>query len=115
MPIRGILITFRDKVPALAAGEFSKEPTGVVRTHDFGMLGKTEERQPLAVALADESLGVGLLEEGEESCSVCEVFGHDVTQVWRLDGGWRAVFLDLFLHTRRGSGGGGGSVQVRGG
>src|SRR4030095_463263 len=80
--MRGLFITFRDKVPALAAGEFSKEPTGVVRAHGFGMLGKTEEGQPLAVALADQPLSVGLLEEGEEACSVVEVCGHDVGEHW---------------------------------
>jgi hypothetical protein len=25
---------------------------------------------------------VSLLEEGEESCRVCEVFGHDVRECW---------------------------------
>ena len=78
-----------------------------MRTHDFGMLGKTEERQPLAVALADQPLGVGLLEEGEESCSVCKVFGHDVGERWCVVRGFLGFFPFLCVNTRSGSAGDG--------
>jgi hypothetical protein len=46
------------------------------------MLSKTEEGQPFAVALAEQLLGVSLLEEGKESCRVFEVFGYDVRECW---------------------------------
>src|SRR5262245_39092881 len=105
--MRGVFVTLRDKVPALTAYQCSKEPTGVGRPDHLGMLGKTEEGQPPAVTITDEPVGVGLLEEDEESCGVYEIFGHNVGESWCVVRGLLGVFPLLHVTTRSGSAGDG--------
>ena len=78
--MRGVLITVRDKVPALMAEECHKEPTGVVRTYDSGMLGKAEEGEPFALTVADESIHLCLLEEGEKAGRILQIVRDNMTK-----------------------------------
>jgi len=102
--MRGVLIAVRDKVPALAAHQFSKEPTGVGRTDHPGMFGKAEEGEPFAVARADEPVRLGLLKEGEESGRVLQIFRYDVTQRWDA---WCGLLIRVLFCDTRGSSAGG--------
>jgi hypothetical protein len=62
----------------LAAEEFRKESTGIGRPNDPRMFGRGDKRQPLAGTRAEQSLGVGLRKEGQESVGLAEVLGHNV-------------------------------------
>ena len=58
------------------------------------MLGKAEEGEPFAVALADEPVRLGLLKEGEPGC-LLQIFRHDVIQCWTRGVGFvRVLFCD---------------------
>jgi hypothetical protein len=75
------------------------------------MLGKTEEGEPVAVALADEPMCLGLLKEDEEPGCLLQVFRHDVIQCWDV---WCGLLvLVLIFNTRGRSAGGGGCVMER--
>jgi hypothetical protein len=102
--MRGVFITVRDKMPALAAHQCRKEPTGVGRPDHLGVLGKAEEGEPFTVARADEPVRLGLLEEGEESGCLLQIFRHDVTQC--RDARCEILVLVLFFDTRGRSAGG---------
>jgi len=111
--LRRILITVRHKVPVLPLHQHGKESTGILASDDLGMLGESEEGQPIAVTLPDQALRLGLLKEGEESRGVLQIFGYDVTKCWGLSAGLLALFLVLFCNTSRASAGGGGCVLER--
>jgi hypothetical protein len=97
--VGGILIVLRDKVPALAAEEGGKEPTGIGRTDNLGMLGQAEEGEPVAGTVADEPLRVCLLKEGEEPGCILEVCGYDVPQGWGRGDRLRSLVFYLELST----------------
>ena len=74
-------------MPVLPVHQRGKESTGILTPDDLGMLGEGEEGQPIAVTLPDQALHLGLRKEGEEAPGVVQIFGDDVPQSWRLDGG----------------------------
>jgi hypothetical protein len=105
----GVFITVRDKVPTLPAYQRRKEPTGIGRPDHLGMLGEAEEREPFAVALANEPMCLCLRKEREKPSGLLQIFRHDVLQCGGSQ--WRLLVLELFFDTRGSSAGGGCCVM----
>src|SRR5215831_12979454 len=85
-----ILITVGHKMPLLPAHQRRKEPTGIGAAHDLGMFGERTKREAIAVTLPNETLRLGMDEEGEETGGVLEIGRDNVTERWRRQGFVRA-------------------------
>ena len=66
------------------------------------MLGKAEEGEPFALTVADESIHLCLLEEGEKPGRILQIVGDNMTKRWGDSGGLFGMILCLFFDTSRG-------------
>ena len=67
-------------MPLPPAHQRGKEPTGISAAHRLRMFGQGTKREAIAVTLPNETLRLGVGEEGEETGGVLEIGRDNVTE-----------------------------------
>ena len=79
------------------------------------MLGSRQKREACTVAVANQPLLLGVLEEDEEPCRILEIVEHNVAEYWGRCGGCPGGRFRPVLTTSRFAAGGGWRWTGRGG